>query len=60
VATEAFFCTPGRLLVGKPSVYEALRDFYRQDPAHDRIDVGAGRPPVVHDPASSPDRGTTT
>ena len=42
VATEAFFCTPGRLLVGKPAVYEALRDFYRQDPAHDRIGAQPG------------------
>lgn len=33
VATEAFFCTPHALADGKPVLYSALADFYRQDPA---------------------------
>jgi MtfA peptidase len=36
VATEAFFCVPTRLARARPGVYDALRDFYRQDPATDR------------------------
>jgi len=33
VASEAFFVVPGELAELYPRVYEALRDFYRQDPA---------------------------
>lgn len=33
VATEAFFCTPAKVRKGKPELYGALADFYRQDPA---------------------------
>lgn len=33
VATEAFFCTPASLRDAKPDLYQALGDFYRQDPA---------------------------
>ncbi len=33
VATEAFFCTPTRLLDAKPRLYGAFSDFYGQDPA---------------------------
>ena len=33
VATEAFFCLPARLAHGRPELYDALRAFYRQDPA---------------------------
>jgi hypothetical protein len=33
VATETFFCTPARLAQGRPELYDALRTFYRQDPA---------------------------
>jgi Mlc titration factor MtfA (ptsG expression regulator) len=45
VATESFFCTPGRLRAGKPALYQALRDFYRQDPAGERLSrfTGEGR-----------------
>jgi MtfA peptidase len=35
VATEAFFCIPSRLVAAKPGLYDALRDFYNQDPATD-------------------------
>ncbi|MBI4755417.1 MAG: zinc-dependent peptidase [Betaproteobacteria bacterium] len=34
VATETFFEAPGLLLEDYPEVYEQLRRFYRQDPAH--------------------------
>jgi Mlc titration factor MtfA (ptsG expression regulator) len=33
VATEAFFCSPGRLRSRLPDLYEQLRRFYRQHPA---------------------------
>jgi Mlc titration factor MtfA (ptsG expression regulator) len=33
VATEAFFDVPLALAMNEPSLYEVLRDFYRQDPA---------------------------
>ena len=33
VATETFFCTPHDLAAAKPTLYRALADFYRQDPA---------------------------
>jgi len=33
VATEMFFCRPARLAQGRPELYDALRAFYRQDPA---------------------------
>ena len=33
VATEVFFNRPVDLEITKPALYEALRDFYRQDPA---------------------------
>lgn len=33
VSTELFLTRPQRLLDGRPDVYGALRDFYRQDPA---------------------------
>jgi MtfA peptidase len=32
VTTEAFFCTPERLHAAKPTLYDALADFYRRDP----------------------------
>ena len=34
VATEAFFCTPSTLRDAKPELYDALVDFYRQEPAN--------------------------
>ncbi len=33
VATETFFCTPHDLAAAKPTLYRALADFYRQNPA---------------------------
>jgi Mlc titration factor MtfA (ptsG expression regulator) len=33
VATEAFFDVPAELEQLEPNLYEALRNFYRQDPA---------------------------
>ncbi len=33
VATEAYFSTPASLRDAKPDLYQALSDFYRQDPA---------------------------
>ena len=33
VATETFFCTPHDLASAKPTLYRALADFYRQNPA---------------------------
>ena len=39
VATEAFFCIPRRLTDARPALYDALRDFYKQDPASDRHPV---------------------
>jgi Mlc titration factor MtfA (ptsG expression regulator) len=33
VATEAFFERPAELQHERPALYEALRDYYRQDPA---------------------------
>jgi len=34
VVTEAFFLEPQALADQEPGVYTALRDYYRQDPAH--------------------------
>jgi Mlc titration factor MtfA (ptsG expression regulator) len=42
VLSEAFFETPGAVLVEYPGVYRQLAAFYRQDPA-ERIGQGAGR-----------------
>jgi Mlc titration factor MtfA (ptsG expression regulator) len=42
VLSEAFFETPGAVLVGYPEVYRQLAAFYRQDPA-ERIGQGARR-----------------
>ena len=39
VSTEAFFCVPRRLHGARPSLYDALADFYRLDPA--RRDSGS-------------------
>ena len=49
VATEVFFCRPAALEAAKPRLYAALRNLYRQDPAHDRTTgpagpVGGGQP----------------
>jgi len=33
VATEVFFEQPGELALFEPELYDALRRFYRQDPA---------------------------
>ncbi len=33
VASESFFCHPKQLQAGKPVLYQALADFYQQDPA---------------------------
>jgi Mlc titration factor MtfA (ptsG expression regulator) len=35
VATETFFVQPERLVAEEPELYDVLRAFYRQDPAHD-------------------------
>jgi len=47
VATEALFERPRALRERHPRLYEVLRDFYRQDPAHrlDRQDAGASLTP---------------
>ncbi|MFA9563197.1 MAG: zinc-dependent peptidase [Acidimicrobiales bacterium] len=47
VATERFFCRPAVLSEAKPVLYEALRAFYRQDPARsgsDRASPDGPRP----------------
>ena len=56
VVTEAFFDIPLEIEVAKPTLYDVLRDSYRQDPAHvsrtkarrgsptlQRIRTGSGR-----------------
>lgn len=67
VATEAFFDVPIALRARHTELYEALRDFYRQDPAA-RAEKGAGpdahgggvtrQDPQGAAPQRSPDRAT--
>lgn len=57
VATEAFFCTPERLRVHLPDLYEQLRHFFRQDPGAVPGD-GRGASSVVRG-ADAPHRSVT-